>query len=308
MIITLKGADFSASNIGTLSSWRITRSLGTGASYEGVTSVDKDASFTATVTIAEGYELGTAGVTVTMSGNAISAATVNGNVITISIAEVTGNIVIKVPTVNLSTGEEEEPDVPDVNPNQIVFDFNSSVENGVNLAEAGTVANGKIAITTPKVLDFNTGFTLANNEDWTFECIALPSTATGLIPIGTTSSVGGFIQLPNPLGATTACLRLRDANKTMSAEASFTTGYSDFMHCAITYTAKTKTLKMYINYTEQTVTFSAGSANTFNSFTANKLFGGYTGMADTTYDFQGQIKYMRFTKGSALTVSEFHHE
>lgn len=114
MIITLKGADFSASNIGTLSSWRITRSLGTGATYAGVTSVDKGAAFTAAVTIAEGYELGAAGVTVTMGGNVISAATVNGNVITISIASVTGNVVIKVPTVNLSTGEEEEPNVPDV--------------------------------------------------------------------------------------------------------------------------------------------------------------------------------------------------
>lgn len=114
MIIILKGADFSASNIGTLSTWRITRSLGAGAVYEGVTSVDKGASFTATVTIAEGYELGSAGVTVTMGGNVISVATVNGNVITITIAEVTGNVVIKVPTVNINTGEEEEPDIPDV--------------------------------------------------------------------------------------------------------------------------------------------------------------------------------------------------
>ena len=112
MIITLKGADFSASNIGTLSSWRITRSLGTGATYEGPTSVDKGAAFNATVTIAEGYELGTAGVTVTMGGNVISAATINGNVITINIAEVTGNVTIKVPTVNINTGEEDEPDTP----------------------------------------------------------------------------------------------------------------------------------------------------------------------------------------------------
>lgn len=112
MIITLMGADFSASNIGTLSSWRITRSLGTGATYEGVTSVDKGAAFSATVTLTEGYELGSAGVTVTMGGTIISAATVNGNVITISIAEVTGNVIIKVPTVNTNTGEEEEPEAP----------------------------------------------------------------------------------------------------------------------------------------------------------------------------------------------------
>lgn len=107
MIIILKGADFSESKIGTLDTWMITRLIGAGATYEGATSVDKDAPFSATITIAEGYELGTAGVTVTMGGTEISAATVSGNTITISIASVTGNVVIKVPTVNVSGGEEE---------------------------------------------------------------------------------------------------------------------------------------------------------------------------------------------------------
>ena len=88
MIITLKGADFSASNIGTLSTWRITRSLGTGATYDGPVSVDKGAAFNATVTIAEGYELGTAGVTVTMGGNVVSVATVNGNTIIITFTSI----------------------------------------------------------------------------------------------------------------------------------------------------------------------------------------------------------------------------
>jgi hypothetical protein len=113
MIITLRLADFSKSNIGTLSSWRITRSLGSGATYEGATSVDKGAAFTATVTLAEGYEIGTAGVTVTMGGTVLNGAhSISGNVITITIAEVTGNVLIKVPTVNTATGEEEEPDIP----------------------------------------------------------------------------------------------------------------------------------------------------------------------------------------------------
>jgi hypothetical protein len=114
MIITLKGADFSASNIGTLSSWRISRSLGAGATYNGPTSVDKDAAFSATITLAEGYEIGTAGVTITMGGTALSGAhSIAGNVITITIASVTGNVLIKVPTVNTATGEEEEPEIPD---------------------------------------------------------------------------------------------------------------------------------------------------------------------------------------------------
>ena len=112
MIITLKGANFSDSNIGTLSTWRINRSLGTGATYEGPTSVDKGAALSATVTLAENYAVGTAGVTITMGTSVLSDAySISGQVITITIAAVTANVTIKVPTVNTSTGEEEEPEV-----------------------------------------------------------------------------------------------------------------------------------------------------------------------------------------------------
>lgn len=118
MIIVLKNADFSQSNIGTLSTWRISRSLGAGATYEGPTSVDKDAALSATVTLAEGYEIGAAGVTITMGGSVLSGAhSISGNVITITIASVTGNVLIKVPTVNTAGGDEPdvpvEPDIPD---------------------------------------------------------------------------------------------------------------------------------------------------------------------------------------------------
>ena len=113
MIIVLKNADFSQSNIGTLSTWRITYSLGIGAAYEGPISVDKGAAFSAIITLAEGYEVGAAGVTVTMGGAIVDAAVVNENTITISIASVTGNVIIKVPTVNVNTGEENEPENPD---------------------------------------------------------------------------------------------------------------------------------------------------------------------------------------------------
>lgn len=153
MIIVLKNADFSASNIGTLSSWRITRSLGSGATYEGVTSVDKGAAFTATVTLAEGYEIGTAGVTVIMGGTVLGGAhSISGNVITITIAKVTGNVLIKVPTVNISGGDEpEEP----VTPTNYTFTINPDPTSAtVTLSATGystvsgtgsesiTVANG----------------------------------------------------------------------------------------------------------------------------------------------------------------------
>jgi hypothetical protein len=135
MIIILKNADFSQSNIGTLSTWRITRSLGAGATYEGPTSIDKDAALSATVTLAEGYEIGAAGVTITMGGTVLSGAhSISGNVITITIASVTGNVLIKVPTVNTAGGEEEEPDVPDT-PTTFTFTVNPTPSDAtVNLA------------------------------------------------------------------------------------------------------------------------------------------------------------------------------
>ena len=102
MIITLKNANFSNSNIGTLSTWRITRSIGKGATYNGVTSVNKGDAFSATITIAEGYELGTSGVLVTMGGIVLNnVTTIIGNTITISIGSVTNNVVINVPTISI---------------------------------------------------------------------------------------------------------------------------------------------------------------------------------------------------------------
>ena len=108
MIITLKGADFSASNIGTLSSWRVIRSLGVGATYEGPITVEKNAAFTATITVAEGYIFNTEAISITVGGLPIPINPISGNVLTIDISMVTGNIVIKVPTINTSTGEDEE--------------------------------------------------------------------------------------------------------------------------------------------------------------------------------------------------------
>lgn len=309
MIITIKGSApdiFKNSNIGTLSTWTISRVLGDGATYSGVTYVDKNAALSATVTIDEGYEVGTAGVTVTMGGNSVtSGITVNGNIITINIASVTGNVVIKVPTKNTSTGEEGSGDSEgddNVDTNAIEFTFNSATENGVNLASAGTLSNGVLTISTANPIDY-TGITFANDKDWTFECIGLPSSATGLIPIGAGSTKGGFIQLPNPYGADTACLRFRDKDRTMSAEAAWTTGFTAPTHFAIVYSAANKTLKMYMDYQELTVTYGTGSINTFNTFTSTKLFGGYT----DTYNYVGQLHYIRFSN-AALSVSDFHRE
>ena len=100
MIITLKGADFSASNIGNLYCWNINYSLGKGTKHSGATSVLKGDPFNVSITITEGYELAEAGVSVTMNNEVLSnAVTVANNVIAIEIPVVTGHVTISVPTV-----------------------------------------------------------------------------------------------------------------------------------------------------------------------------------------------------------------
>ena len=57
MIITLKGADFSSSNVGTLDSWLVSTSL-TGMTTDNTTKyVKKGESYTATFTEKDGYDL-----------------------------------------------------------------------------------------------------------------------------------------------------------------------------------------------------------------------------------------------------------
>lgn len=110
MIITIKGADFSLANIGTLSTYIISKSIGSGASFDIPNFVDKNSSVNWTITLDEGYTFGT--YSVTMGGVDVTPTVVD-NVMTISIAEVTGNVRIVVATVNENTGEEDDPTIPD---------------------------------------------------------------------------------------------------------------------------------------------------------------------------------------------------
>ena len=181
--------------------------------------------------------------------------------------------------------------------------FNTTLENGVVYDEVGTLNDGNyLTVSEANEVAPETAIVFDNSQDWTFECIAKPSTSTGLVIVGANSTTGGFVQLPNPEGASTACLRFRDLNKTMSVEASYTGGYTEPKHFAIAYNANSKTFKMYIDYQEVTVVYSVGSANTFTSFNATRLFGGYT----DNYDFIGDVYYIKFTAGSALSVNDMH--
>jgi hypothetical protein len=127
MIITIKGATFT-NNIGTLNTWPISISLGSGAtSSNNITYIEKNAAYTTTITIADGYEIGSAGVTATMGGSPLTVDT-SANPFTISIASVTGPVKIKVPTKNIATGEEDDP----VNPP-------SGESNYIDITTQGTI-------------------------------------------------------------------------------------------------------------------------------------------------------------------------
>ena len=108
MIITIKGADFSSANIGTLSTYIISKSIGSGASFDIPNFVDKNSSVNWVITLNEGYTFGTYSVTM---GSEVITPTVVDNVMTITIAEVTGNVRIVIATINES-GEEDDPVEP----------------------------------------------------------------------------------------------------------------------------------------------------------------------------------------------------
>ena len=111
MILTIKGADFSSANIGTLSTFVVSKSIGRGASFDIPSFVEKNSSVNWVITLGEDYTFGT--YSVTMGGEVVTP-TVNGSEMTIAIANVTGNIRITVATVYNGVEELPEPDEPEI--------------------------------------------------------------------------------------------------------------------------------------------------------------------------------------------------
>jgi hypothetical protein len=117
MVITLKEANFSLLNIGTLTSVSIIYSIGAGAVYNGPSYVEKNNPLTATITINENYELVENGVTLTMGDNPSSNFIINDNVITINISSVTDRIYIEVRTKKIVKDDVEVVKYNLFNPN-----------------------------------------------------------------------------------------------------------------------------------------------------------------------------------------------
>lgn len=113
MILTIKGADFSAANIGTLNTVSIRKSIGSGVTHSIPNFIEKGASVTWTLTLLEDYEFGTYSVTM---GDTTITPTIADGVMTISIANVTAAISISVATTYVGVVEPDEPVMPPVEP------------------------------------------------------------------------------------------------------------------------------------------------------------------------------------------------
>ena len=189
MIITIKGADFSSANIGTLSTYIISKSIGSGAAFDIPNFVDKNSSVNWTITLDEGYTFGT--YSVTMGGEVITPTVVD-NVMTISIAEVTGNVRIMVATVNENIGEDEpdEPVVPPVEPDEPDTPTTGFVPLSSNwgLAESAGKPNSRLIcaenIPNNAVVDFK------NASDWETYKYAISFDGGG--GVGSTWIGGGY--------------------------------------------------------------------------------------------------------------------
>jgi hypothetical protein len=137
MIITLVNADFSKSNIGVHRILTIASFLGAGTVYNGVTSVMYGDPFNATISIHENYNIGDAGISITMGGVELSDAySISDNTVTISIASVIGNVVINVPTYKdgeaLDIYRTTEPNICLMNFGGLKFMYNGTYGAGLN--------------------------------------------------------------------------------------------------------------------------------------------------------------------------------
>ena len=105
MILTIKNANFSTAGIGTLSTYIIRKSIGSGVTHSIPNYIEKGLNATWVLTLVSGYTFGDYSI---MMGNTPITPEVTETTMTITIPEVTANVTISVPTINESTGEEDD--------------------------------------------------------------------------------------------------------------------------------------------------------------------------------------------------------
>lgn len=130
MIITLVKADFSANNIGTLSSFNVLTNFGGGLQYNGPLTIERNGSLSASVIVDDNATVKKA--VLYMGGQVVTNLTQVGNTISISIPTVTGHVIIEIET-------DVEVIVP-IEPIEYPFIYSGYLKDGEynELATAGT--------------------------------------------------------------------------------------------------------------------------------------------------------------------------
>lgn len=169
MILTIKGADFSSANIGTLSTYIVSKTIGNGAEYDIPSFVAKYSSVNWVITLQQDYIFGSYVVTM---GSEMVTPVVNGNVMTITIPNVTGNIRIAVATIFNKVDDLPEPSLYTltINPNpsdarvMLNAEGYSQVGNSITVADGTMVSyevsldgyfpeNSNVIVTSNKTID-----------------------------------------------------------------------------------------------------------------------------------------------------------
>lgn len=154
MIITLKGANFSQSNIGTLDSWFISWSgSGLTAATGNVTSIKKDGTSTTTLTYTyntENYEYVSGTVKDATGATVGSVANASGTVtVTINAGNtIKGKITITISMNYIGVGEEPEPETPVTPPSGTSTTYYFKDQSNVGYLKGGQYVESAKSATT----------------------------------------------------------------------------------------------------------------------------------------------------------------
>ena len=168
MILTIKNANFSTAGIGTLSTYIIRKSIGSGVTHSIPNYIEKGLNATWTLTLVSGYTFGEYSI---MMGNTPITPEVTETTMTITIPAVTANVTISVPTINESTGEEDgggdipvvppvepdEPETPDTSINAGLTLYQGYVDNKTTNDELNTRVKTE-ALVGPFEIEVNAGY------------------------------------------------------------------------------------------------------------------------------------------------------
>lgn len=145
MILTIKNANFSTAGIGTLNTYIIRKSIGSGVTHSIPNYIEKGLNATWTLTLISGYTFGEYSI---MMGNTPIIPEVTETTMTITIPSVTANVTISIPTINESTGEEDSGgSTPIVPPSGDTSLYDGGWELGA-ISSTSTTNDPNIASTT----------------------------------------------------------------------------------------------------------------------------------------------------------------